>query len=77
MNRVIVITGANNGIGFTLTRTLLEIADRVAALDLETDNLASHLNSNLLLFRCDVTQPQQIQSVVDANEIIIRFGCTA
>jgi len=65
MNRVIVITGANNGIGLALTRSLLEMGDNIAALDLETDNLASHPHPSLLPFRCDATQPQQIQTVID------------
>lgn len=72
MNRVTVITGANNGIGLALTRSLLEMGDCVTALDLETDDLASHPHPNLLPLRCDVTQPQQIRSAVD--EIIRRWG---
>lgn len=72
MNRIIIITGANNGIGLALTRSLLEMGDRVAALDLETDNLASHSHPNLLPFRCDVTRPQQIQSAVD--EVLDKWG---
>jgi len=84
MNRVIIITGANNGIGFALTQSLLEMGERVAALDLETDNLASHPHPNLLPFRCDVTQPQQIQAVVDevihtsgGVDILINNACLA
>lgn len=80
MSRIILITGANNGIGFALTRSLLKMGDRVAALDLETDNLVSNPplrhaqggDPNLLPFRCDVTQPQQIQTTVD--EVIAKWG---
>lgn len=72
MDRTIVITGANNGIGLALTHSLLEMGDCIAALDLETDNLASHPPTRLLPFRCDVTQPQQIQSVVD--EVVLKWG---
>ena len=72
MKRAIMITGANNGIGFALTRSLLEMGDCIATLDLETDNLASHPHPNLLPFRCDVTQPQQIQTVVD--EVVAKWG---
>lgn len=70
-SRVIIITGANNGIGLALTHSLLEMGDRVAALDLEMDNLASHPHPSLLPFRCDVTQPGQIQFAVD--EVIRRW----
>jgi len=72
MNRSIIITGANNGIGLALTQSLLEMGDSVAALDLERDNLASLHHPGLLPFRCDVTQPQQIQIVVD--EVVSKWG---
>lgn len=71
MRRTIIITGANNGIGLVLTRSLLEIGDCVAALDLETDNLEQS-HPDLLSFRCDVTQPEQIQTVID--EVLARWG---
>lgn len=83
MNRVILITGANNGIGLALTQSLLKMGDRVTALDLETDNL-DLTHPSLLPFRCDVTQPQQIQSVVDEVirkwsrvDILINNACIA
>lgn len=71
MNRAIIITGANSGIGLAMTRALLKMGDCVAALDLETDNLGQ-THPTLLPFRCDVTQPQQIQSVVD--EVISKWS---
>ena len=71
MNRVIVITGANNGIGLAMTRSLLEVGDCVAVLDLETNNL-DQTHPNLLSFRCDVTQPQQIQASID--DVVSKWG---
>ena len=71
MNRVIVITGANNGIGLAMTRSLLEVGDCVAVLDLETNNL-DQTHPNLLPFRCDVTQPQQIQASID--DVVSKWG---
>jgi len=71
MNRNIVITGANNGIGLAMTQSLLEMRECVAALDLEIGNIGQP-HPNLLPFRCDVTQPQQIQTVVD--EVIHKWG---
>jgi len=70
-SRVIIITGANNGIGLAMTQSLLAMGDRVAALDLATDNL-DQPSTNLLPFRCDVTCPEQIQSVVD--EVLSKWG---
>lgn len=70
-SRVIIITGANNGIGLALTQTLLARGDHVAALDLATDNL-DYSHPGLLPFRCDVTNPQQIQTAID--EILRKWG---
>ena len=70
-SRVIIITGANNGIGLAMTQSLLDLGDCVAALDLETSNLLQ-AHPNLLPFRCDVTCPEQIQSVVD--EVLSKWG---
>jgi NAD(P)-dependent dehydrogenase (short-subunit alcohol dehydrogenase family) len=71
MNRVIVITGANHGIGLAMTQSLLELGDCVTALDLDTDNLVPP-HPSLLPFRCDVTNPQQIQLVAD--EVVRKWG---
>lgn len=71
MTRIILITGANNGIGLALTQALLEMGDRVAALDLALDNLAQ-ATPNLLPFICDVTDPERVQAVVD--EVVRQWG---
>ncbi len=71
MNRTIIITGANNGIGLAMAKTLLAMGDRVAALDLATGNLDA-ANPNLLAFVCDVTDPQRVHSVMD--EVILKWG---
>lgn len=70
-SRVILLTGANNGIGLAMTRSLLAMGDRVAALDLATDNL-NQPSPKLLPFRCDVTCREQIQSVID--EVLSKWG---
>ena len=70
-SRVIIITGANNGIGLAMTQSLLEMRDRVAALDLSLHNL-DLTHPNLLSFRCDVTSPEQIQATRD--EILRKWG---
>jgi NAD(P)-dependent dehydrogenase (short-subunit alcohol dehydrogenase family) len=83
MNRTILITGANNGIGLALTRSLLDMGDRVAAFDLSLENLAQ-ATPNLLPFVCDVTDPQRVQFVVDevtrqwgGVDILINNACLA
>jgi NAD(P)-dependent dehydrogenase (short-subunit alcohol dehydrogenase family) len=71
MNRTIIITGANNGIGLAITNALLGMGDRVAALDLATDKV-DPATSILLPFVCDVTDPARVQTVVD--EVVHRWG---
>ncbi len=82
MTRTILITGANNGIGLALTRSLLDTGDRVAALDLSLENLPR--TPNLFAFVCDVTDPEQVQAVVDevahqwgGVDILINNACLA
>lgn len=73
-SRVIIITGANNGIGLVMARTLLESGDHLAALDLSLENLApfASTTNNLLPFVCDVTEPKRVNQVVD--EVISSWG---
>jgi len=58
MPRNIIITGADNGIGLALTKSLLEMGGHIAALDLSLENLPR--SSNLLPFTCDVTDPEVV-----------------
>jgi NAD(P)-dependent dehydrogenase (short-subunit alcohol dehydrogenase family) len=71
MSRNIVITGANNGIGLSMAKSLLDMGDRVAALDLSVSHLDKS-NPNLLTFVCDVTDAQRVKAVVE--EIIAKWG---
>jgi NAD(P)-dependent dehydrogenase (short-subunit alcohol dehydrogenase family) len=71
---VVIITGANNGIGFHMTESLLEKGSfRVAAFDLSCENLEPLLSryaQQLLFCRCDVTDETNIQSAVHTvNEL--------
>lgn len=71
MIRRIVLTGANNGIGLAMTQALLEMGERVAALDLSLGNLDPS-PPGLLSFQCNVTQPEQIQVVIE--EVLHKWG---
>lgn len=56
--RVVVITGANEGIGHSMLRALLERGYRVAGLDVDGDQLRplQETRSERVLFaECDVT----------------------
>ena len=65
--RVIVITGANNGIGLAMTRALVDEGDRVAGLDLSTDHLRAlpAANGELRVYRCDVTDRARVQDTIE------------
>ena len=72
---IVIITGANNGIGFHLTQTLLEDGYCAAALDLSTENLnalqATHPDT-LLAVQCDVTDDIQVKAAADT--VLSRWG---
>ena len=53
----LIITGANEGIGYYFVKKLLELNNNVAVIDINTDNLdklKSEYKNNLLTFKCDV-----------------------
>lgn len=69
--RNIIITGANNGIGLAMTRTLLQMGDRIAAFDLSLDNV-DQAHPALVPFVCDVTDPKRVKIIVD--EVVAMWG---
>lgn len=66
-SRVVVITGANNGIGLGLAKALHLAGERVACIDLSGEHL-----SGLFFLPCDVTDISQVNSSVAS--IIDRWG---
>lgn len=66
-NRVVIVTGADNGIGFHLTQALPSFNFLVAALDQTTDHLqelARTHSDRLLVCRCDITDEPQVEAAV-------------
>lgn len=84
---VVVITGANNGIGFYITKSLLEDGFRVAAFDLTGENLSSlegTYPNRLGFYRCDVTDAVQIRASVESVvqqwsriDVLVNNACLA
>lgn len=65
----IILTGANQGIGFYMVQQLLEDGHQVAVLDLATDQLApltAQYGKRLLPLVCDVTEGAAVSEAVSS-----------
>ena len=78
-DEVVVITGANDGIGLALARSLQSGGFRVACIDLSGENLAG-----IKFLQCDVTQRAQVDAAVaailaewDQIDILVNNACLA
>lgn len=72
---VVIITGANNGIGFHMAQALLGAGYRVAGLDRMVDQLAllpTTWPDHMLVGRCDITDDVQVNATVES--ILQRWG---
>ncbi len=84
---VIVITGANNGIGFHMAATLLSDGYRVAALDLSGENftpLQEKFPGRALFYKCNVTLDTDVTAAVEgimgqwqAIDVLVNNACIA
>lgn len=66
--RVVVVTGANEGIGYHVLRTLLEDDYRVAGLDVNGDQLRLLEEAHpgrVRFFECDVTRDDDVEAAID------------
>lgn len=75
MRNVVIITGANNGIGFYMTKTLLDDGYCIAALDISDENLVplqTIYSERLLVYICDVTESVQVKDTVAS--IVEKWG---
>ncbi|WP_248909941.1 SDR family NAD(P)-dependent oxidoreductase [Halocatena marina] len=72
---VIVLTGANDGIGFHLLTALAEDNRQIAVLDINGDNVLDvhdDLSARVRYYECDVTDTDDVNTAVD--EIIGQWG---
>jgi len=70
----IIITGANQGIGYCFIEQLLKEGNRIAVLDLETNNLSKLKTAyadKLLYFKVDVRNQKELQDAV--SETVVSF----
>jgi NAD(P)-dependent dehydrogenase (short-subunit alcohol dehydrogenase family) len=84
---VVIVTGANIGIGLALAQSLLEMGHRVAALDLAGENLAplrEGFPDRLRILHCDVSDAEQVRlgvaSIVQewpVIDVLVNNACLA
>ncbi len=75
MPRVVLILGANRGIGYYMVKRLLELGDFVSVLDLETDNLKKLREAypdHFIAITADAARDEDIKNGV--SETIKQFG---
>lgn len=60
----IIVTGANQGIGYYFVRQLLKDGYHVTVLDLEINHLEELKEENLLLLNCDVSNLERVKECV-------------
>lgn len=68
---VVVLTGANEGIGYHMLTALAEDSHRIAALDINSDNVLAVKDDgsgHVRYYECDVTDTEAVDATV--NEII-------
>jgi len=70
----IIITGANQGIGYYMVKKLLADGNKVSVLDIETENLANLKKqySCLIFHKVDLRNYDEIKVAVD--ETVAEFG---
>ena len=71
----IIITGANEGIGYYMIKKLLADGNRVSVLDIETQNLEilkNKYNSNFIFYKADLRNNEEVKMAVDKK--VKEFG---
>ncbi|QCR32063.1 3-hydroxybutyrate dehydrogenase [Lysinibacillus sp. SGAir0095] len=74
-NKVVLITGAAQGIGFELAKSFYSNGAKLVLTDINEEKVkeaALSLGENAIGLKCDVTHEEEIQSVIQAT--IERFG---
>jgi NAD(P)-dependent dehydrogenase (short-subunit alcohol dehydrogenase family) len=66
---VVVVTGANEGVGYHLMDSLLALGFRVAGLDVNGENverLANTYGERARYVKCDVSETDEVETAIDA-----------
>jgi short-subunit dehydrogenase len=69
---VIVLTGANAGIGYYMLTALAEAGHQIAALDITGDNVRNDCSGQVRYYECDVADTEDVDTTV--SKIIDQWG---
>ncbi len=70
-DRVVLITGASSGIGFAITKVLLEQGARVSTLSRRTDKLSALNHSNLQTYQGSVADKQAVSDWISHSTKVL------
>lgn len=62
---MILVTGANKGIGFEIVKELLKDNNKIIAVSKSIDNLELINNENLIVYQCDLNYLKNMNNLFD------------
>lgn len=62
---MILVTGANKGIGFEIVKELLKDNNKIIAVSKSIDNLELINNENLIVYQCDLNYLKNLNNLFD------------
>lgn len=84
INKVVVVTGGNNGIGYYMVKELLTKDYKVAVLDISGEKLTNIDSNNLLFIQCDLRKDDEIHKAIkeiinqwEYIDILVNNACKA
>jgi short-subunit dehydrogenase len=64
-NKIIIITGANKGIGLHLSKSLLRLGFKVIGISRNTNNMKNIISDNFKFYKADISKTKEIEKIID------------